>query len=143
MWGMVRSRLKAHWIACRLISDKKSVRYGIRFSYPLYISAVFFGVLSENPYILFVTALIALLGMFLPMHPLDYVYNRGVAPLIGLNKIHGRGSELQVNSNVALVFSLCVIALILFNVPINFLILAVIYLISSIFFLCVFLLRKD
>lgn len=143
LWNLLRSRLNAQWIACRLISDRKSVQYGIRFSYPLYILIVLLGVLSENPYVLFIAAVIALLGMKLPMHPLDYVYNHGVAKLIGASKIPGRGSELQVNSTVALIFTSVVIALILFNVPINYSILAIVYLLSSIFFLMIFLLNKD
>jgi len=126
-----------------LISDRKSVQYGIRFSYPIYISIVLLGVFLENPYILFVAALIALLGMKLPMHPLDYVYNQAVAKLIGASKIPGRGSELQVNSTVALVFTLVVVSLILFRIQINYSILAILYLLSSIFFLWIFISKKD
>jgi len=143
LWGKLRSGLKAQWIVCRVISDRKSVQYGIRFSYPIYISIVFLGTFLENPYLLSVAALIALFGMKLPMHPFDYVYNHGVAQLIGLNKIPGRGSELQVNSTVALIFTLCAITLILFNVPINYSVLAIIYVLSSIFFLYIFLSRTD
>lgn len=139
----MRSRLNAQWIACKLISDRKSVQYGIRFSYPIYISIVLLGVFLENPYILFVAALIALLGMKLPMHPLDYVYNQAVAKLIGASKIPGRGSELQVNSTVALVFTLVVVSLILFRIQINYSILAILYLLSSIFFLWIFISKKD
>lgn len=143
LWKLLRSRLNAQWIACKLISDRKSVQYGIRFSYPIYISIVLLGVFLENPYILFVAALIALLGMKLPMHPLDYVYNQAVAKLIGASKIPGRGSELQVNSTVALVFTLVVVSLILFRIQINYSILAILYLLSSIFFLWIFISKKD
>jgi hypothetical protein len=143
LWKLLRSRLNAQWIACRLISDRKSVQYGIRFSYPIYISIVLLGVLSKNPYILLLTALIALLGMKLPMHPLDYVYNHGVTKLIGTNTIPGRGSELQVNSTVALIFTLVVVSLILFRIQINYSILAILYLLSSIFFLWIFISKKD
>ncbi len=143
LWVKLRSRLKSQWIVCRVISGRKSVQYGIRFSYPIYMSIVFIGVLSENPYILLVAALIALFGMIVPMHPFDYVYNHGVAKLIGTNKIPGRGSELQVNSSVAVVFTIFVITLILFKIPINYSVLAIIYILSSIFFLCIFLFRTD
>lgn len=143
LWGILKSRLQAQWIACKLVSDRRSVLYGIRFSYPIYISLVLFGVFLKNPYILAVAALIALLGMKLPLHPLDYVYNHGIAKLIGINKIPGRGSELQVNSTMALIFTSVVIALILFRIPLNYSILASLYLLSSIFFLMIFLLKKD
>jgi hypothetical protein len=141
VWGELRSRVKEQWIVCRVISDRKSVQYGIRFSYPIYMSIVFIGVFSENPYLLSVAALIAIFGMILLMHPFDYVYNHGVAKLIGTNKIPGRGSELQVNSSVALVFTIFIITLILFRIPINYSVLAIIYILSSIFFLCIFLFR--
>ncbi len=143
LWKLLRSQLQAQWIACKLISDKQSVWYGIRFSYPVYISIVLLGIFSQNLYLLLAAALLALLGAKLPMHPLDYVYNQAVAKLIGASIIPGRGSELQVNSIVALVFTLVVIALIIFNVPINYSILATLYLLSSIFFLMIFLLKKD
>lgn len=143
IWEFTHSRLKEQWIICRLISNKKSVQYGIRFSYPVYILLVLLSMLSENPYILYITALIAFFGMTLPMHPFDYVYNSWVVKLIGTNKIPGRGSELQVNSTVALIFTLVVVALISFRIPINYFILAILYLASSIFFLCIFLLKKD
>lgn len=141
--GKLKNRLNEQWIVCKLISGKKSVQYGIRFSYPLYIFIVLIGIFSENPYILLLSALIALLAVLLPMHPFDYVYNRGVAKLIGTNKIPGRGSELQVNSSVAMVFTLLVSALMLFKIPINYSILAILYLLSSVFSLCFFLFRKD
>jgi hypothetical protein len=107
------------------------------------MSIVFIGVFSENPYILSVAALIALFGMMLPMHPFDYVYNHGIAKLVGAHQIPGRGSELQINSTVALIFTLCVITLILFRSPINYSLLAILYILSSIFFLCIFLFRTD
>lgn len=137
LWGKLSSQLKEQWLVCGTISDKKSIQYGIRFSYPLYIAIVFLGVVLENPYLLSITLLIAFLGMILPMHPFDYVYNNGVVRLIGTNKIPGRGSELQVNSTVALVFNLCVITLILFSIPINYSVLSIIYVLSSLFFLWV------
>ncbi len=143
LWRKLHVRLEAQWIACKLISDKKSVQYGIRFSYPIYIAIVLLGVFLKNPYILLTAATLALLGIKLPMHPLDYVYNHGVIRLISVSKIPGRGSELQVNSTMALVFTSVVIALILFRIPINFSILALLYLLSSIFFLIIFLVKKD
>lgn len=143
MWKKLKYKLNTQWIACRLITSRKSVQYGVRFSYPVYMLIVLIGVFLRNPYILLLAAVIAFFGKILPMHPLDYVYNYGVIKLFGANKIPGRGSELQVNSMVALVFCLVVSALIFFGIQINYSILAIIYLLSSIFFLCIFLFRKD
>lgn len=139
---MVRDRLIANWFVCRITSSKKSAEYGIRFSYPLYISIVALGILLVNPYILSFTALIALFGVILPMHPFDYVYNYGLTKLIGKSQIPGRGSELQVNSGVALLFNICVIALIIFGVQLNYGVMALIYILSSIFFIARLLFSK-
>lgn len=134
--------LRARWFVCRITSSKKSVQYGIRFSYPLYILLVTLGIILVNPYILSATALIALLGVLLPMHPFDYVYN-SIAKLVGINQIPGRESELQINSLVALLFNLSVIASMIFEVKLSYEVLAVIYILSSIFFIAVLLFEKD
>lgn len=141
LFGKLKDRLFTRWVACRIISDKKSVQYGIYFSYPIYILIVVAGILLGNPYILLTAALIAFFGIKLPMHPFDYVYNYTVAKLIGTSKIPGRGSELQVNSIVALVFNLVVFALITFEISISYGALAIIYALSSIFFIGIFLLK--
>lgn len=136
----LRERLLSKWIACSLISDKKSVQFGIRFSYPLYIIMVLAGILLKNPFILLMSALIAILAIKLPLHPFDYIYNL-IAKLLGINKIIGRGSELQVNSIIAIVFNLIAVALIILGFPVNFEILAIVYALCSIFFIGIFLFR--
>ena len=140
--GKIKDRFFSKWLVCSIISDKKSVQYGIRFSYPIYISIVFIAILLENPLILLIAALIAFLGIKLPLHPFDYIYNFGVTKLIGLHKIPGRGSELQVNSVVAILFNLLVGVFIITEVSINFSALAIIYALSSLFFVCFFLLKE-
>lgn len=132
----------AKWVACSLISDKQSVRYGIRFSYPVYLAIVIAGILLRSPYILLFTALIAFLGIKFPLHPFDYLYNYTFVKLMGVQKIPGRGSELQVNSFIALVFSLIVFALIVFRISINYEVLAFIYSLSSIYFIGIFLVKN-
>lgn len=136
----LKVQLFAKWVACSLISDKRSVQYGIRFSYPIYILIVFAGISLESRFILLLAALIAFLAIKFPLHPLDYVYN-GIARLIGFSVIPGRGSELQVNSFIAVVLNLVVFTLITFEVSINYGVLAVIYALSSVFFLAIFLLK--
>lgn len=133
----------AKWFTCRVTSGRKSAKYGIRFSYPIYISLVAIGILLVNPYILSLTALIAFFGVILPMHPFDYVYNYGVAKLIGASQIPGRGSELQMSSCVALLFNLGVIASILYGMQLNYTVMALIYVVSSVFFIAIQLLRDD
>lgn len=140
--GKLYKRLMGRWIVCGVVPDKKSVQYGIYFSYPLYILLVTAGILLNNPYILLVAALIAFFGIKLPMHPFDYIYNYGVARLLGTNKIPGRGSELQVNSIVSVLFCLIVAGLIVLEVSINYEVLAFTYVLVSIFFISIFLFKN-
>ena len=134
---ITKNRLMEKWFVCRVTSGRKSAEYGVRFSYPLYIAIVALGIFLVNPYILSFTALVAFLGVILPMHPFDYVYNYGVTTLIRTDKIPGRGSELQVSSIVALLFNLGVIASILYGVQLNYGVMALIYVLSSIFFIAI------
>ena len=134
-----KSRLMTKWFVCKVTSGRKSAQYGIRFSYPLYISLVTLGILLVNPYILSITLLIAIFGVMLPMHPFDYIYNYGVTKLIGTDQIPGRGSEFQVSSSIALLFNLGVIASIIFEIQLNYTVMALIYVLSSIFFIAILL----
>ncbi len=136
-----KDRLFSRWVVCKVISDKQSVQYGLYFSYPLYILIVITGIVSVNPYILSLSALIAFLGIKLPMHPFDYLYNLVFPRLIRTNKIPGRGSELQVNSIIAVLFNLLVIGLIIFGISINFGALAIIYTLFSVYFIVKFLFK--
>lgn len=139
----INNKLAEKWFVCRITSGRKSAQYGIRFSYPLYISLVAFGIFLVNPYILSITALIAFFGVILPMHPFDYVYNYIIAKVIGANKIPGRGSELQMNSIVALIFNLGVIASIIFGIQLNYIVMALVYVLISAFFIIVQLLTDN
>lgn len=142
LFGKLRDSLIRRWVVCSLISDKKSARYGAYFSYPIFILIVTSGILLRNQYILSISAFIAFLGIKLPMHPFDYLYNFTIAKLHRLNRIPGRGSELQVNSIIALVFSLVVLILISLGISINYEVLAILYTVSSMFFISIFLIKN-
>lgn len=129
---MNTNKLVSRWFACRITSGKQSAKYGIRFSYPLYIFLVALGVFLANLTILSLATIIAFLGVILPMHPFDYVYN-AITKLINANKIPGRGTEMQVSSVVSLVFNLLVAASIVFELKLNYPVMAVIYIVSSVF----------
>lgn len=120
---------------CKVISGRQSALYGIRFSYPLYILLVTTGIVFEIILILLVAAFIALAGIFLPIHPFDYLYNTFFPRIFKTSKILGRGNELQVNSTISLAFSLLVTLLIVSEVNLNFKLMAFIYVACSIFFI--------
>lgn len=129
--------LNTNWFACKITSGRKSALYGIRFSYPLFISLVTAGIFLENPYLLLATALIALFGVILPMHPFDYVYNYVLTKLIKTQPIPGRGSEMHVSSGVALLFNLFVIAALLFKFQLNYAVMSLVYVLISVFFVAI------
>ncbi len=132
-----KNQLMTNWFVCGVTSGRKSVQYGIRFSYPLFISVVALGVFLVNPYILSVAALIAFFGIKLPMHPFDYVYNYGVARLFRVNQIPGRGSELHVSSGIAFLFTLAVIVSIIYKTQLNYGLMALIFVFINILFIVV------
>lgn len=138
-----KKQLMTKWFVCRVISGRKSAQYGTRFSYPLYILIVALGIILVNPYILSATALIAFFGVILPMHPFDYIYNYGVTKLINTSQIPVRGSELQVNSCVALIFNLGVIASIISEMQLNYGVMALVYVLISILFIAIQLSSND
>ncbi|MDQ5900789.1 MAG: hypothetical protein QG583_216 [Patescibacteria group bacterium] len=140
---IVKNQLMAKWFVCRVTSGRKSALYGIRFSYPGYISLVVLGVILTNPYILSIAALIAFFGVILPMHPFDYIYNYGITQLFRTDQIPGRGSELQINSSVAFLFNFVVIASIIYGLQLNYAVMAIIYVLSSTFFIAVLLFTED
>lgn len=133
--------LFSKWIDCGLVPDNVSVKYGLYFSYPVYLLIVVCGVLFTNQYILMLAAVLAFLSIKLPLHPLDYIYNYVFSRILRKEKIPARGSELQVNGVISLLFCLFVIIFVVFNFEINFTVLAVIYLLSSVFFTLRFLLK--
>ena len=135
IWKSIGNQLRAQWDICKTISGRRSAQYGIRFSYPVYIFLVTFGIFTQNPYLLAFMAVLAILATVLPMHPFDFVFNLVIGNLLKATKIPGRGSELIVSSRVSLVFNIVVISLIVFGVKINFVALAIIYLLSSTFFI--------
>lgn len=132
----------ARLFACRVVSGKKSVQYGVRLSYPIQISLIAMGVLMVNPYILTFMALISFLSLFLPMHPFDYLYNIVISKLIGTHKIPGRGSELPVSSSITLLFILTVIAMMHYGAMVNYQLIAILYIVSSVFFIIIQLSSK-
>lgn len=139
----VKNRLLTKWFVCRITSGRKSAQYGIRFSYPLYIFLVSLGLFLLNPYILLLTTLVALLGVMLPMHPFDYIYNFVITKFSKNRRIPGRGSELQINSVVAFMFNLIVVSLIIYGINLNYYVMAFIYIIFSIFFIVIHFLTDE
>ena len=133
----ILNKLLGRWFACRVTSGRKSALYGMRFSYPLYMLLVVIGVLTTNIYIITITSIIALMGVLLPMHPFDYIYNAIAKYIPKMNRISGRGTEMQVTSVFALLFNLVVIVLLFTEIKINYTVLASIYALASFSFIAI------
>lgn len=135
--SFLQNQLIAKWLVCRITSGRKSAQYGLRFSYPTYVLIVAIGIFLADFYVLVIAAIIAFLGIVLPVHPFDYIYNYLIVRLIGAKKIPGRGSELLVSSSVALIFNIVVINLVIYGIQLNYTILAFLYVAISAFFIMI------
>ena len=68
-------------------------RFGNRFAYTICLSLVVIGLASKMQAFLLIANAIALLGIFPPHHPLDYIYNYGFRHLIGRPKLPPRANQ--------------------------------------------------
>jgi hypothetical protein len=87
-------------------SDKElnDYKHGIRFAYGLCITLVAVGLIFNSVPVLLFTALIALVGAFLPNHPFDYLYNYGVRQLLNKPKLPPRSNQGRFACGIAAVW---------------------------------------
>ena len=69
-------------------AELASIQWGLRFTPTVCMVGSAYGLLTWNPYVLFGLALLGIVPFWFPdKHPLDRVYNRVVAPLIGATRL--------------------------------------------------------
>jgi len=78
-------------------------RFGNRFAYFVCLCLVVIGLTSKSQAWLLAASVIALLGIFPPHHPIDYLYNYGVRFLIGRPKLPPRPNQGRFACSVATV----------------------------------------
>ena len=76
-------------------------RFGIRLPYLVCAFIALIGVIFASVPILSVLLFIALLGVLLPNHPFDYVYNYGIRQMMGRPKLPRRTPQVRFACGVA------------------------------------------
>ena len=87
-------------------SDEKISRlaFGNRFAYIICSLIVAYGVATANIPVLSFMLIVAFLGVLLPNHPFDYIYNHSLRYLIGKPKLPPRSKQLKFACSVATLF---------------------------------------
>lgn len=74
-------------------ADLGQHRFGIRFAYFICMSLVIIGLVLKNQQFLLIANIVALLGIFPPYHPVDYLFNYGIRHLMGRPKLPPRSNQ--------------------------------------------------
>ena len=95
-----------HWLRVQGFTNYtemqlKCFRSGIRFAYALCAIIVALSIPFDSMVLLSITAIIAFLGVLLPRHPFDYLYNYAVRFTVGKSKIPKRNPQNRFACGVA------------------------------------------
>lgn len=81
--------------------DIKALAFGNRFAFRLCGSVLFLGLVLSNIPILATMMLIAFLGVVLPYHPFDYIYNHILAKRLSKPRLPQRSPQLKFACGIA------------------------------------------
>ncbi|MFY0652252.1 MAG: DUF4395 family protein [Cyclobacteriaceae bacterium] len=82
----------------QLLSD---MAFGIRFAYKLCLSFIVLGLVTQRIEFFAAMTVIAFLGVVLPNHPFDYIYNRILSVVMTRPKLPKRSSQLKFACSIA------------------------------------------
>ena len=82
----------------------RQLAFGNRFAYRLCVTLLIPGVLFANIPTLSVMLLVAILGVALPNHPFDYIYNGLLSKRMGKPKLPKRSKQLKFACSLATAF---------------------------------------
>jgi len=85
--------------------------FGIRFPYRVCVLIVLAGMWTQSVEIFGAMAVIAVLGVILPNHPFDHIYNYVLSPIMKLPKVPVRSKQLKFACTIATLWLCAVIAL--------------------------------
>lgn len=90
-----RKRLEAQGYWNHTDEELSAYTFGIRFAYIISTLFVTTGLIFSSSLILAIPLTLALLGLLLPRHPLDYLYNHLIRKLIGKPEIPQRPPQVK------------------------------------------------
>lgn len=94
-------RIRAQGYFAQSAEEVSALAVGNRFAYQLCSGVLIVGVATANLTVLKVMMGIAFLGVLLPNHPFDYLYNFGLRQALGRPKLPKRSPQLKFACGVA------------------------------------------
>ena len=95
------SRLRAQGYATQTEQELSELAFGIRFPYRLCVAILSIGVVMANIPILSVMLVLAFLGIVLPKHPFDYLYNHLLSARMNKPPVPPRAAQLKFACTIA------------------------------------------
>ena len=92
-------------------ADLSELAFGNRFAYIVCVTITAVGVATANIPVLIAMTAIAFLGVVLPYHPFDYVYNHAVRGMLKKPKLPPRSRQLKFTCIIATLWLVAIIAL--------------------------------
>lgn len=106
-------RIRVQGYTTQTESELRDLAAGNRFAYQLCTAALIVGVTSTNLPLLLAMNVIALLGVLMPNHPFDYIYNGLIRRILNKPALPARSAQLQFSCSVATAW--ITLTLLLFN----------------------------
>jgi hypothetical protein len=94
-------RLRAQGYTCQSEEELNQLAFGIRFAYRLCAVILSIAIVMVNIPLLVVMLILAFLGVLLPNHPFDYIYNHVLSKRMGKPSIPERSNQLKFACTVA------------------------------------------
>jgi hypothetical protein len=94
-------RLKVQGYCNRTDAEISEFSFGNRFAYIICSTVLLIGLITTNTTILLTLMMIAFLGIILPNHPFDYIYNFILASKMNKPKLPPRSRQLKFACTIA------------------------------------------
>jgi len=97
-------RIREQGYSIQTDKELSELAFGNRFAYILCTTILLVGVTTANIPLLIIMNIIALLGVLLPNHPFDYIYNLLISKLLSKPTLPPRSAQLQFSCSVATIW---------------------------------------
>lgn len=94
-------RISAQGYTMQTDSELSDLAAGNRFAYQLCTAVLIVGITTTNLPLLLAMDVIAILGVLMPNHPFDYIYNGLIRKILSKPALPARSAQLQFSCSVA------------------------------------------
>jgi hypothetical protein len=105
------NRLRAQGFTSETKKELTGMAFGIRFAYRSCITLLSIALLTQSLALFSVMFVIAFLGIILPKHPFDYLYNHALSGRMNKPKVPARSAQLKFACTIATTWIAAVIYL--------------------------------